>query len=340
MAHLWWLSRSAGGHDDRWVAALREAGHRVTAVPASATAADLRRTAGADPVDLVLAGPLTDVLPLALTAGVAPVVGMCWAFDVLVELADPPVRRRVQEALPRTAWVHADCRDMADRLAGLGASPERISIAAWGIDVDFFRPGPPVPALRARVAAADDAVVVLATRSWEPVYGLDVLLEGFARARSAEPRLHLAWGGQGSLAGELRAQVGRLGMGAAVTEIGRLGPSEVRDWLRSSDLYLSAAHSDGSSLSLLEALACGVPAVVTDLPGNLEWVTGPRVGRAFPDGDPEGLAAALLGAVHLVPGTAQERAGRRAAVLDDGDWRTNRAVLLAAVDRVLEEGGR
>jgi glycosyltransferase involved in cell wall biosynthesis len=340
VAHLWWLSRSAGVHDQRWTTALRDGGHRVTAVPASATVADLRRAAAEDPVDLVVAGPLTDALPLAVDAGVAPVVGVCWGFDVLLELADPAARHRVEDALARTAWVHADCRDMAGRLAALGAAPERISVSAWGIDVDFFTPGPPVPALRARSGAGDEDLLVLTTRAWEPLYGVDVLIEGFARARRTDRRLRLAWAGSGSLAGDLRARVGQLGVGDAVTEVGRLAPVELRDWLRTADLYASAARSDGTSLSLLEALACGLPAVVTDLPGNREWVTGPALGRVFPEGDADGLAAALLAAADRAPGTAEERDRRRAAVLGDGNWTANQAVLLAAVDRVLEEGGR
>ncbi|MGY1845032.1 glycosyltransferase [Modestobacter sp. SYSU DS0875] len=336
MARVWYLSRATGRHDQRWTSVLSEAGHTVTAWHlADGVTAELlrRRAAGAAP-DLVVAGPLSDALPVAIEADVAPTLAMCWGFDVLLETDDPDVGAAVRRALPRAAGVHVDCADMARRTAALGADPAGISVAPWGIDVELFSPGPAVPGLRERAGFNAEDVVVLSTRAWEPPYGVDVLLEGFARARSRDPRLVLAWGGSGSLAPALRGQVAALDLGGAVVELGVLPPVALRDWLRSSDVYASAAHSDGSSLSLLEALACGVPAVVTDLPSNREWVTDEVRGRVFRDGDPEALAAALV-AVAAGPSAADAVARRRAVVLDQGDWRRNRAVFSAAVDRAM-----
>ena len=61
---------------------------------------------------------------------------------------------------------------------------------------------------------------------------------------------------------------------------------------RAADLYLSASHSDGSSVSLMEALGCGLPVLVSDIPGNREWVTDGEQGWLFPDGDDAAAVAA------------------------------------------------
>ena len=338
MAHLRWLSRTAGAHDRRWVEALGRAGHRVTPLLTAEGADGLRRRAVGDPVDLVLAGPLTDALPLAVEVAAAPVVGMAWAFDLMAEMADPEVAARTRAALAATRWVHVDAGHLRRCLVEEGFPGNRVSVAPWGIDVDRFTPGEPSAALRASAGAGAEDVVVLTTRSWEPVYAVDVVLEGFARAWQQDRRLRLAWAGDGSQREQLRAAVRGSDGAAAVVELGRLGPGELQAWLRSCDVYVSAARTDGSSLSLLEALACGVPALVTDLPTNAEWVDDPLVGRRSAPDDPAALCDALLDLAAARPRLPAGVARRRALVLERGDWRVNQQVLLAAVARVLEGG--
>jgi glycosyltransferase involved in cell wall biosynthesis len=110
-----------------------------------------------------------------------------------------------------------------------------------------------------------------------------------------------------------------------------------------ADLYVSASHSDGSSISLLEAMACGSPVLVSDIPGNREWVPplppggieGGQVGWLFPDGDADALAQAILHAVeqrHHLP-----EMGRRARALAEqrADWKQNFPRLFKAYELAL-----
>ncbi len=64
-----------------------------------------------------------------------------------------------------------------------------------------------------------------------------------------------------------------------------------------ADLYISPSHVDGSSVSLMEALACGIPCLVSDIPANKEWVTEGENGWLFPDGDADALAEKILSAI-------------------------------------------
>ena len=74
-----------------------------------------------------------------------------------------------------------------------------------------------------------------------------------------------------------------------------------------ADLYISASHVDGSSVSLMEALACGLPCVVSDIPANKEWVTDGVNGWIFPDGDVDALAEIILKAVEKRESLAQNQ---------------------------------
>lgn len=340
MAHVWYVSRSLGAHDRRWISVLEGAGHDVRAFQLSTgdVSAGSLRSAGADRApDAVVAGPLTDAAAVAVEADVAPTMGLCWGFDVLVEAAAGEAEERLCRTLAACAAVHVDCQDLAGRVVALGAEPAGVSVAAWGIDTEFFVPGAPPAGARESVGFSADDIVVLTTRSWEPLYAVDVVLRGFARARAKDPRLRLAWAGDGSMRSDLRALREDLGLSRDVRELGRLDAHALRGWLRASDVYASAARSDGSSLSLMEALACGLPAVVTDLPSNREWVRSPVHGRSFTADDPASLGDALVDVAavsrDVAPGAAA--ASRRAVVLERGDWRRNRALFLQALDMML-----
>lgn len=322
-----YVSRTANAHDAAWLRTLGDAGYTVTALRPGD---DLRRAARG--LDVFVAGPLTDAAAAAVAVGTVPTLGLCWAFDLLIEAQQPALAERLRATLPQLAWLHVDSHVLARRAAEFGARVERISVAPWGIDLDLFAPG---DAPAAAESMPDDAVIVFSARSWEPVYDVPTVVRGFARARRRNPRLRLVLGGDGTDRAAVAAEIARSGCAEDIVLIGRVRPVTVRDWLRRAAVYVSAAHSDGSSLSMLEALAVGVPVVVTDLDTNREWVDAPEVGAVFPVGNAQALADALLDAI--ATDTAERRHARRAVAEARGDARVTRAVLTDAVGRVLGE---
>ena len=169
---------------------------------------------------------------------------------------------------------------------------------------------------------------MLSTRGWEPIYGVEGIARAFVRAarQLAEnhgPQLRLVMLGNGSQAGLLRRIFQDSGMQEQVLMPGQIGQADLPRYYQMADLYLSASHSDGASISLLEALACGLPALVSDIPGNREWVTPGETGWWFPDGDVDTFTQAILDAVarhNQLP-----EMGRRARWLAElrADWKKN-----------------
>jgi glycosyltransferase involved in cell wall biosynthesis len=104
---------------------------------------------------------------------------------------------------------------------------------------------------------------------------------------------------------------------------------------------VSASRSDGSSISLLEAMACGLPAVVSDIAGNREWVEPGVNGDWFGVGEPASLAG-ILSTISSDParlGAMRSEARRTAEVR--ADWRRNFQELLRAYAlAVTLNGGR
>ena len=105
---------------------------------------------------------------------------------------------------------------------------------------------------------------------------------------------------------------------------GQISQAKLPDFYRAADLYISTSHSDGTSISLLESLASGTPVLLSNIPGNKEWIDEPgEVGWLFEDGDVDSLAAGIL---YAVENRAQlQKMGRSARKLaeDRGDWRNN-----------------
>jgi glycosyltransferase involved in cell wall biosynthesis len=97
-----------------------------------------------------------------------------------------------------------------------------------------------------------------------------------------------------------------------------------------ADLYISASHVDGSSVSLMEALACGLPCLVSDIPANREWVTDGENGWLFPDGDAEALAARILQAIDRKYELYEMGLSARQLAESRADWNKNFPLLLFA----------
>ena len=172
----------------------------------------------------------------------------------------------------------------------------------------------------------------ISTRTWEPVYAIDVLVAAFALVRDEKPSARLLLLGNGSRQEEIRAQIADLALDDFIHAPGRVSQDALPDYFRSANAYVSSALSDGTSVSLLEAMASGLPVIVSDSYGNLEWVEPGTNGELARPGDPESLAEAMLAVV-----TSAGRANRMARANVEvartrADWSRNFPLLARRVE--------
>jgi len=189
-------------------------------------------------------------------------------------------------------------------------------------------------ALRSRLGW-QGCFVALSLRSWEPIYGVDVIVRGVARAMAQEPRLRLILLGGGSLAGQIQGLLAQAGLHVRVHLGGRVSNADLPRYYQAADLYLSASHSDGSSVSLLEALASGLPVLVSDIPGNREWVEAGKQGWLFPDGDAQALAEGLLRAAGQPDALVEMGAAARQLAESRANWSVNFQKLILTYQTVV-----
>jgi len=252
---------------------------------------DLKRVIRKIQPDLIQAGPVQTAAFLVALTGFRPLVTVSWGSDLLVDARRSAWYRRVTRySLAHSAVLVSDCQPVHDAAVAFGIPSERIVTFPWGVDLDHFSPHSNTLEKPLFPPQTEKPFVLLSTRAWEPIYGLDVLARGFVLAAHKIPELRLVMLGNGSLAGRLRSIFSDRGVAERVVFPGQIKQNDLPRYYRNADLYLSASHSDGTSISLLEAMACGCPVLVSDIPGNRAWVEPGVQGWWFKDGDPQALA--------------------------------------------------
>lgn len=245
--------------------------------------------------DLVHAGPIQGPALLVALAGFRPLVTMTWGSDLLRRAQRSPwMRWATQFTFDRTDVFVGDCRTEAYEAVRYGFPMNKTVLFPWGVDLSRFSPE------NGRKAGRDlreslgweKNFIILCNRTWAPVYGVDVLAEGFKRAVQEKPDLRLLLAGDGPDAGQITAILEPVR--EKVFFAGRVGLDDLPGLYAAADLFVSPSHCDGSSVSLMEALACGTPVLVSDIPSNREWVKPGVVGDLFWDGDADSLARGLI----------------------------------------------
>lgn len=279
--------------------------------------------------DLIHAGPVQSPAFLTAAAGGAPLVTMSWGSDLLQAARSGLGRWLARWTLKRSGAIACDCQAVRRRAIELGAEEEDIFVFPWGVDLQTFVPGE-ADRLRRQLGIGEHAFVLLSTRSWEHRYGIPELVEGFIGAARQREELRLIMLGGGRLEAEIRPRLARAGLLDRVLMPGRIANDQLPAYYQASDLYVSASHSDGSSISLLEAMASGLPAVVSDIAGNREWIEPRENGWWFGKGRAGELANAILHALSEREALAEMGRRSRQIAEDRADWSQNFPVLLAA----------
>lgn len=339
------LANASVVHAQRWVEHFRARGHevrlwslepgadglgaaRLPAVPLPGflryplAAPALRRALAAFDPDLVDAHYVPNYGLLGVLAGRRPLAVTAWGSDLLVAgPRDPLQRARARYVLRRADAVLADARNLVAAAVALGAAPARVHCVPWGVDRARFAPrGPREPGL------------IASTRMHEAVYGLDTVVDGAAAALARHPHARIVFAGDGSLTAALERRAAERLPAGRWSFVGRLAPDAMAELLARAEVYVSASSSDSTSVSLLEAMACGAVPVVSDIPGNREWVADGDGARLFAPGDAAGLAAVLDAALADAGFAGAARARNARLVAERGDWAAN----LAAIEALFE----
>jgi glycosyltransferase involved in cell wall biosynthesis len=212
--------------------------------------------------DVVHAHWMPGFVFFAALAGAAPLVAMAWGSDVYRANRRQELVNRF--AVRRAELVMTDSAALLDRLAELGAPRERTLLVNWGVDLEAFSPGSTGREELRRSLGLGSGPVILSPRSLLPVYNIPTIVEAFAGVGASVPDAQLVVKHMGIDDAEL----GVLPHRDRVHLVGHVPYRRMVDYYRAADVCVSMASSDSSPRSVWEAMACGCPVVVSDLP----WV--------------------------------------------------------------------
>ncbi len=294
--------------------------------------ADLLRVLRDVHPDIVHAGPIQTCAFLTALTGFRPLLTMSWGFDLMQDSERNAWWRWVTRyTLRRSTFFVSDALVTRDKAVAYGMDANCTAVFPWGVDLAHFRPTEPV---EKPWKARQTAFTLFCNRSWEPRYGVDVLARAFVKVARQRPDVGLLLLGGGSQAGAIRSILMTGGVLERVQFPGQVSQSDLPRWYQMADLYVSPSHVDGSSVSLMEALACGLPCLVSDIPANREWVADGENGWLFPDGDADALAAKITAVMEQRDQAVIRRAARQTAE-QRADWSKNFAVLLQAYQKAV-----
>ncbi len=288
--------------------------------------------------DLIHAGPVPTCGFMTALSGFHPCLMMSWGSDLLVDADQAPDWRWAAFfALCHADAFQCDCqavREKAQAIYPLG--DDRILQFPWGIDLDLFCPVGPVTDLRKKLGWENN-FVVLSNRSWEAIYGIETVLESFWMASQQDDSLRLLLLGGGSRSSWVHDYLRAHQLDKKVHLPGYIPNDQLALYLRATDLYLSCSYSDGTSVSLLEAMATGLPVLVSDISGNREWITSGENGWLATPED-QGQFADALGKLSLMPsGQRRSMADRNRTVVEKrADWSHNVSLLMEMYQKLCQ----
>lgn len=204
----------------------------------------------------------------------------------------------------RNVWLRdgdafvAMSRAIRDEFLGAGVPPQKIAHIPHGVDTGRFRPATPDErrALRQRLGLPLDGRIIIYTGRLLRGKGLEALITAFRLIAAAEPSAHLVIVGSGlgqslSVEADLHAAAQVDALAGRVTFAGRV--DTVEDWLRASDVFAFPSMFEALGIALVEAAACGLPAVASRTGGIVDVVEDGRSGMLVPAGDMTALWTAL-----------------------------------------------
>lgn len=237
---------------------------------------------------------------VAVFTGFHPFILTAWGTDVLLNPRDLFKRVMVKLILKTADLITCDGDNTTDAMVRLDAKLEKIKRILFGTDIEKFKPGSKVKGPRTKTSfirgKQKSKVTVISLRSLEPVYDIETLVKAAAIIVKAVPETKFIIAGDGEQREYLTQLAENLGLLPQYFEfIGRYKNENLPQMLNDADIYVSTSLSDsGLAASTAEAMASGLPIIVSDSGDNKKWIEKNKGGFVIPCGDYQALAEKLI----------------------------------------------
>lgn len=239
---------------------------------------------------------------LAAACGYHPYVVTPWGSDVFIG----PQRSWMERILARYALINADwitpiSQAMSELVVQLGARPDRLSRIHFGVEMDVFSPVASSNKeridLQGVLSLPEGARLVLSARAITPIYNQDIILKSIPLVCQRIPNaifIFQDYNTNPDYKKQLDEMVISMGLSACIRWLPSTSSrTQMAELYRLCEVVVSVPTTDGTPVSVLEAMACGRPVVCSDLPALREFITQGENGYLVPVQQATPLAEAI-----------------------------------------------
>lgn len=209
---------------------------------------------------------------------------------------DPVLAPMLGRALRQAARVFSVSESLRAIALSQGVDPQRALVVGNGVDLSRFF-AEDRSEQRRLLGLPSDAAVLITVGGLVERKGFHRVIEVLPSLLSDHPNLHyLVVGGpspEGDWTSRLKELVKRLALDERVHFVGPQPPDALRSYLSAADVFVLSTRNEGWANVILEAMACGLPVVATDVGGNAEVVSDLELGTIVPFGDAQALRSGL-----------------------------------------------
>ncbi len=256
--------------------------------------------------------PMVVTVHTPMKADVNSVRANHW-LGILTKLQGPISYKIEQQLFSRAHKMTAVSHSVAAELQDYGLKPENVAVLGNGADTDIFSPGE---------MPQKAEPYFLTVGRLAPRKGLEDLIHCARIVVNKFPAVRFLIAGSGPLENSLRAEIKKQGLDAHVQLVGHVADrGELVNLYRGAVAYVHAAHYEGLPTVLLEAMACGRPAVATAVSGALDVIEDGHNGLLVPVSQPSQMATAVMRLLQQ-PDLAQSLAAQaRQTIEEKYSWR-------------------
>lgn len=249
-------------------------------------------------------------------SGFHPFIISSWGTDVMKF----PDKNFMAKSILKYNFKHADLlcatsHTISNYIAKI--SPKEVKVIPFGIDAETFKPK------KVQSLFEEEDYVIGTIKPLEKLYNQDVLIDAFALIKAKYPKTKLLIVGSGSVADKLKEQAKNLNLENDIRFTGRVPFSEVSNYYNMMKIMVNISEYESFGVSVVEAMACALPVVVTNVGGLKEVVSSDRVGLKVENATAEETATAIEKLMNDQALYADISKNARQHVLEHYEWQSN-----------------
>lgn len=255
---------------------------------------------------------------LGACSGFHPFVVSVWGWDVVNFPENSFLHKLlIKYTLQKADKITATSRMLTSTTINLASVAEKISVIPFGVDIVLFHP---------RTKPLEEKTVNIGVvKTLHAKYGIEYLIRAFALVEKKFKDVNLMIVGGGPLRKNLQRLANKLGCAKKIDFIGEISHSQVPEYLKKTDIFVvpSIDKSESFGVAAVEASACGIPVIASNIGGLPEVVLHKKTGFLTPPKDHYLLAEAIVKLIENPDLRKKFGEEGRKFVSEHYDWREN-----------------